>query len=54
MSYEGEVLTYTPSNLDFSVVYAVIVRRLTIKRTRRDDAGEEFLFYFSHPLGVAI
>ena len=25
MGYEGEVLTYTPSNLDFSVVYAVIV-----------------------------
>ncbi|MEI7895843.1 MAG: hypothetical protein WCJ26_02310 [bacterium] len=25
MAYEGEILTYTPSNLDFSVVYAVIV-----------------------------
>jgi|SRR6516164_446575 len=25
MAYEGEVLTYSPANLDFSVVYAVIV-----------------------------
>jgi hypothetical protein len=25
MAYEGDILTYTPSNLDFSVVYAVIV-----------------------------
>jgi hypothetical protein len=25
MAYEGDVLTYTPANLDFSTVYAVVV-----------------------------